>query len=95
MLPSRSNSLYHGFDANVRTHLHYRCFGLLLTPGRNVKQSDMHLLDMERVGVEDTIAAGAAHSVTGVWDPSHPHFTLLNTETQKGLNSVLRVFLIF
>lgn len=23
-----------------------RCFGMLLSPGRNVKNSDMHLLDM-------------------------------------------------
>lgn len=24
----------------------HRCFGMLLSPGRNVKNSDMHLLDM-------------------------------------------------
>ena len=27
----------------------YRCFGLLLSPGKNVKNSDMHLLEL--VGV--------------------------------------------
>lgn len=28
-----------------------RCFGLLLSPGKNVKNSDMHLLDLVGLGL--------------------------------------------
>lgn len=59
-----------------------RCFGLLLTPGRNVKQGDMHLLDMDRAVVSED--HGGIHSVSGTWDPTAAQFALLNTETQKG-----------
>ena len=44
----------------------------------------MHLLDMERDESNDDAGAGDSHSILGIWDPSLPHFTLLNTETQKG-----------
>jgi len=63
----------------------FRYFGLLLTPGRNVKQSDMHLLDMERDDTDNDAASSDSHSVLGIWDPSQTHFNLLNTETQKGI----------
>lgn len=33
----------------IALYLFFRCFGLLLSPGKNVKNSDMHLLDL--VGV--------------------------------------------
>ena len=62
-----------------------RCFGLLITPGRNVKQSDMHLLDMERhISSNDDTPSLGTHTVVGTWDPTHPHFQLLNSETSKG-----------
>nr|XP_002131287.1 rab GTPase-activating protein 1-like [Ciona intestinalis]XP_026691883.1 rab GTPase-activating protein 1-like [Ciona intestinalis] len=67
-----------------------RCFGLLLTPGRNVKHSDMHLLDMNHSPVEDEPLTGT-RTVVGLWDPSHTHFALLNTETQKGTRVFLSV----
>uniref|UniRef100_H2YCK6 Rab-GAP TBC domain-containing protein n=1 Tax=Ciona savignyi TaxID=51511 RepID=H2YCK6_CIOSA len=68
-----------------------RCFGLLLTPGRNVKHSDMHLLDMNHTPVDDEGGIGGTRTVVGLWDPSHPHFALLNTETQKGTRVFLSV----
>ncbi|CAK8675234.1 unnamed protein product [Clavelina lepadiformis] len=72
-----------------------RCFGLLLTPGRNVKQSDMHLLDMDRSSTDADVTSNGGHSVTGTWDPSHHHFALLNTETQKGTRVFLSVAVDF
>lgn len=75
-----------------------RCFGLLLAPGRNVRHSDMHLLDMEgmKVGMAtatDANSSGNQHVIVGSWDPTHPHFSLLNEETLKGI-SVPRNYIV-
>ena len=59
----------------------------MLSPGRNIKHSDMHLLDMEKSIVDEDPVAGASHFVTGEWDPTQPQFDLLNTETPKGNKS--------
>ncbi|KAL4091109.1 hypothetical protein QTP88_025849 [Uroleucon formosanum] len=61
-----------------------RCFGVLVCPGRNVKQSDMQLLDMVSMGtdISDTDGCNTIYLITGHWDPSDKVFEPLNSETQ-------------
>lgn len=77
-----------------------RCFGLLLAPGRNVRHSDMHLLDMETPDIDDKSPVNSSTSyyckplsIVGFWHPSNASFALLNDETRKGV--VLMIYISY
>ncbi|KAK3087405.1 hypothetical protein FSP39_005477 [Pinctada imbricata] len=65
-----------------------RCFGLLISPGRNVKDSDMHLIEMNSMGYTGD---GRTYSISGNWDPTEKCFQFLNTETPKDTRVFLTV----
>ncbi|CAF0906762.1 unnamed protein product [Rotaria sordida] len=70
-----------------------RCFGLLLAQGRNVRASDMQLLDLETMGKSDD---NRYYVVRGYWNPlsrAFKHLTYLNEETPKGARIFLTVAL--
>lgn len=70
-----------------------RCFGLLVSPGRHVKHSDMHLLEMVSMGNSNQSQNSqdprkSAYVISGHWDPNEPVFGLLNRESSKEINCV-------
>ena len=61
-----------------------RCFGMLVSPGRNVRHSDMQLLE----GVKMSSVSSGGWSIQGSWDPREAAFAVLNQETGPEIQSV-------
>ncbi|XP_033321979.2 GTPase activating protein and centrosome-associated isoform X1 [Megalopta genalis] len=59
-----------------------RCFGVLVSPGRNVKHSDMRLLEMQ-VNAGPLIQDKQCYNICGHWDPADPALETLNVETPR------------
>ncbi|RLU26799.1 hypothetical protein DMN91_000596 [Ooceraea biroi] len=59
-----------------------RCFGVLVSPGRNVKHSDMRLLEMQ-VNTGPIMQDKQCYNICGRWDPADPALETLNIETPR------------
>lgn len=67
-----------------------KCFGMLLAPGRNVRNSDMHLIEMVDDEVSTNEGSGRMFTVEAIWNPNSMHFEALNTETPRGLTLAMQ-----
>ncbi|CAI2355522.1 unnamed protein product [Caenorhabditis sp. 36 PRJEB53466] len=64
-----------GFLLNIK-----KCFGMLLAAGRNLRHSDLQLLEMAR---NETSFDSAVFLIEANWDPRVHMFEVLNTETPR------------
>merc|ERR1719206_936513 len=62
-----------------------RCFGMLVSPGRNVRHSDMQLLEGVKMS---TTGSSGGWAIQGSWDPREAAFAVLNQETGPEIQSV-------
>ena len=60
-----------------------RCFGMLVSPDRNVRHSDMQLLEDVKMS-----HSASQWSIQGSWDPREAAFAVLNQETGPDISSV-------
>ncbi|KFM66635.1 Rab GTPase-activating protein 1-like protein, partial [Stegodyphus mimosarum] len=66
------------------------CFGLLITPGRNLDHSEMHALEgvlMNKIANEDK----TIYHISANWNPADPIFEILNTPTIRDSQVYLSV----
>ncbi|KAF4521654.1 hypothetical protein B566_EDAN009387 [Ephemera danica] len=61
-----------------------RCFGVLVSPGRNVRHADMQLLEMVSMGEGNS---DQTYVITGQWDPADPAFEALNVVDEPSSGS--------
>uniref|UniRef100_A0A1B6CKT3 Rab-GAP TBC domain-containing protein n=4 Tax=Clastoptera arizonana TaxID=38151 RepID=A0A1B6CKT3_9HEMI len=67
-----------------------RCFGVLVSHGRNVKHSDMQLLEMVSMG-SGVAAEKKCYLIIGQWNPMENAFESLNVETPRDTKVFLTV----
>ena len=60
---------------------------MLVSPGRNVRHSDMQLLEDVKMSHSATTAQ-SQWAIQGSWDPREAAFAVLNQETGPDINSV-------
>ena len=63
-----------------------RCFGVLLSPGKLVRQADMQLLDMASMGYikeNANVAPFTTYQIRAEWKANDRAFEQLNLESQK------------
>lgn len=65
---------------------------MLLTAGRNVKTSDMHLLEVASMAPSSDMKS---YAIVADWNPSLPHFSLINSETTKGFQIFIKFLINF
>ncbi|KAJ1356632.1 hypothetical protein KIN20_014371 [Parelaphostrongylus tenuis] len=65
-----------------------KCFGMLLAAGRNLRHSDMQLLELESMGPG---ANPSVYVINAIWDPRVHVFDVLNTETPRDSRVFLTV----
>ena len=71
-----------------------RCFGMLVSPGRNVRHADMQLLEHVTMATTAANHGGMnnenviAYVINGEWDPRETAFAMLNTQTTHEVHSV-------
>ncbi|KHJ92600.1 hypothetical protein OESDEN_07508 [Oesophagostomum dentatum] len=65
-----------------------KCFGMLLAAGRNLRHSDMQLLELESMGPG---ANPSVYVINAIWDPRVHIFDVLNTETPRDSRVFLTV----
>ncbi|XP_022257406.1 rab GTPase-activating protein 1-like [Limulus polyphemus] len=67
-----------------------KCFGLLISPGRNVNHSDMQLIEMASM-TKNLNGEKIMYHFSGKWNPNYPLFEVLNTETPRDTTVYLTV----
>ena len=67
-----------------------KCFGMLLAPGRHVRNSDMHLIEMTDNKTSANESSNRTFTAEAIWNPNSVHFEALNTETPRGLTLAIQ-----